>query len=154
MRSRRECASSATPKAGTTRSSSGLPKLTLTRLPALAAELLALKVDVIVSSGTPSAMAARNATREIPILIMTVGDPVGSGLAATLSRPGGNVTGLTSITAELYTKRLDLLRQILPGMRRVGFLYNPDNAADALGLRQFESDCGKLQIQIHTRPGA
>ena len=126
----------------------------LARLPALAAELLALKVDVIVSSGTPSAVAARKATREIPILIVTVGDPVGSGLAATLRRPGGNVTGLTSLTTELYTKRLDLLRQILPGMRRVGFLYNPDNAGDALGLRQFESDCGKLKFKSVPRPGA
>ena len=119
----------------------------LARLPALAAELVALKVDVIVSSGTPSAVAAHKATREIPILIVTVGDPVGSGLAATLRRPGGNVTGLTSITTELITKRLDLLRQIVPGMRRVGFLYNPDNAANALGLRQFESDCGKLELK-------
>jgi len=117
------------------------------RLPALAAELLALKADVIVSSGTPSAVAARNATREIPILIAIVGDPVGSGLAASLRRPGGNVTGLTNLSTELYTKRLDLLRQISPGMRRVGYLYNPDNANDALGLRQFESDCGKLQFK-------
>ncbi len=116
----------------------------LARLPALAAELLALKVDVIVPSGTPSAVAARNATREIPILIVTVGDPVGSGLAASLRRPGGNVTGLTNLASDLVTKHLDLLRQILPDMRRVGFLYNPDNAANVLGLKQFESDCGKL----------
>jgi putative ABC transport system substrate-binding protein len=120
----------------------------LARLPALAAELVALKVDVIVSSGTPSAMAARNATREIPILITTAGDPVGSGLAATLSHPGGNVTGLTQgVGTDLYTKRLDLLRQILPGMRRVGYLYNPDNAGNVQSLRQFESDCVKLQLK-------
>jgi putative ABC transport system substrate-binding protein len=118
----------------------------LARLPALAAELLALKVDLIVSSGTPSAVAAHNASREIPILITTVGDPVSSGLAISLSRPGGNVTGLTSLSKELYTKRLDLLRQILPSMRRVGFLYNPDNDSGALALKQFESDCGKLQF--------
>src|SRR6476660_6112734 len=67
----------------------------LHRLPALAAELIALKVDVIIPGGTPSAVAARRATREIPILIVTVGDPVGSGLAASLRHPGGNVTGLT-----------------------------------------------------------
>jgi ABC-type uncharacterized transport system substrate-binding protein len=116
------------------------------RLPAAVQELLALKVDVIVSSGTPSAEAARKATRDTPILIATVGDPVGSGFAATLSRPGGNVTGLTSMTTELYTKRLDLLRQILPAMRRAGFLYNPDNNNDKLGLTQFEADCRKLQL--------
>jgi putative ABC transport system substrate-binding protein len=115
----------------------------ITRLTTLA-ELLALKVDVIVSSGTPSAVAAHKATHEIPILTVTAGDPVGSGLAATLRRPGSNVTGLTGLTTELFTKRLDLLRQILPNMRRVGFLYNPDNVADTLGLRQFDSDCAKL----------
>jgi len=114
------------------------------RLPALAAGLVALKVDVILSTGTPSAMAARTATREIPILITAVGDPIRTGLAATLSRPGGNVTGLTSLVTDLYTKRLDLLRQMLPGMRRVGFLYDPDNLAGAIGFTQFETDCGKL----------
>jgi putative ABC transport system substrate-binding protein len=124
----------------------------LARLPALAAELLALKVDVIVSSGTPSAVAASKATREIPILIATAGDPVGSGFAVSLSRPGGNVTGLTSLALDLYTKRLDLLRQMLPDMRRVGFLYNPDNGSDALGLRRFESDCGKLGFKSVRAP--
>ena len=118
----------------------------LARLPAAAAELLALKVDLILSTGTPSTEAALKATRDIPILIANVGDPVGSGFAASLRRPGGNVTGLTSITSELYGKRLDLLREILPGMRRVGFLYNPDNGNDVLGLRQFESDCAKFKF--------
>ena len=117
------------------------------RLPALAAELVALKVDIIVPNGTPSAVAASKATREIPILLMTIGDPVGSGLAASLAHPGGNVTGLTSINVELVTKRLDLLRQLLPRMRGVGFLYDPNNQNDALGLARFESDCGKLQLQ-------
>jgi putative ABC transport system substrate-binding protein len=124
----------------------------LARLPALVAELLALKVDVIVSEGTPSAVAARNATRVIPILIATVGDPVGSGLVTSLSRPGGNVTGLTALNTYLYSKRLDLLRQMLPGMRQVGFLYNPDNAASTLGLRQFESDCAKLGFKSIPAP--
>jgi len=119
----------------------------LARLPALAAELLALKVDLILSSGTPSAVAARNATREIPILIITVGDPIGAGLAATLSRPGGNVTGLTGLSSELVTKRLDLLRQLLPGMRRVALFYDPNNGADALSLKRFESDCAKLALK-------
>ncbi len=122
------------------------------RLPALAAELIALKVDVIVSSGTPSAVAARNATREIPILIVTAGNPVGSGLAVSLARPGGNVTGLTNLASDLYTKRLDLLRQTLPRMRHVGFLYNPRNASDTLGLKQFESECGKLGLKALRAP--
>ena len=123
------------------------------RLPALAAELVALKVDLIASPGTPSAVAARNVTRDIPILIAAVTDPVGGGLAATLRRPGGNVTGLANgVASELYTKRLDLLRQILPAMRRVGFLYNPDNATNLLVLRQFESDCAKLQFKSVRAP--
>jgi putative ABC transport system substrate-binding protein len=93
-------------------------------------------------------MAARKATREVPILITTVTDPVGSGLAASLARPGGNVTGLTQdVGTDLYTKRLDLLRQILPGMRRAGILYTPENSSDGPALRQFEADCGKLKIQ-------
>ena len=117
------------------------------RLPELAAELVALKVDVILASGTPTVVAASKATREIPILIATVGDPVGSGFAASLARPGGNITGLTTLTSELITKRLDLLRQVLPRMRRVGFLYDPNNKIDELILRTFESDCVKLQLQ-------
>jgi ABC-type uncharacterized transport system substrate-binding protein len=117
------------------------------RLPALAAELVALKVDVIVSSGTPSAVAARDATREIPILITTAADPIGTGLGATLARPGGTITGLTQTVAGLGTKRLDLLRQIVPGMRRVGLLYDPDNASAVVILRHFESDCSKHELK-------
>ena len=125
----------------------------LTRLPALAAKLVALKVDLIIIQGTPAAVAARNATRDIPILITTVSDPVGSGLAATLSHPGGNVTGLTNgVASELYTKRLDLLRQMLPDVDRVGFLYNPNNSGDPPALKQFESDCRKLQIKSIPAP--
>jgi putative ABC transport system substrate-binding protein len=124
----------------------------LARLPTVAAELLAANVDLIISSGTPSAVAARNATREIPILITVVGDPIGSGFAASLRRPGGNITGLTNISTDLYTKRLDLLHQTLPGMRRVGFLYNPDNGNDALSLGPFESDCGKLGFKTIRAP--
>ena len=119
----------------------------IARLPALAAELVALNVDIILPSGVPSAVAASKTTHEIPILIATVGDPVGSGLAASLARPGGNVTGLTNIALELNTKRLDLLRQLLPRMRRAGFLYDPNNQTNVRGLTQFESDCKKLQLQ-------
>ena len=126
------------------------------RLHALAAELIALKVDLIVATGTPSAMAARDATREIPILITTVGNPVGSGLAVSLRRPGGNVTGLTQIGSELVSKRLDLLRQIVPGLRRVGFLHDPDNASTVLSYKQLQSDCARLgytliAVPVHKR---
>jgi len=118
------------------------------RLPALAVELLALKVDLIIAPASPSAVAAHNATHDVPILIVTISDPVGSGLAASLARPGGNLTGLAQgVGSELYTKRLDLLRQILPGIRRVGFFYNPDNAGNMRSLKQFQSDCDKLKLQ-------
>jgi putative tryptophan/tyrosine transport system substrate-binding protein len=124
----------------------------MARLRTLAAELIALKVDLIVSTGTPSSMAAHDATREIPILIASANDPVGSGLAASLRRPGGNVTGLTTIGSELVSKRLDLLRQIVPGLRRVGFLYNPDNASNVLQLKQLQSDCAKLGYTLLEAP--
>ena len=119
----------------------------LAHLPALMAELLALKVNLIMVSGTPSAIAANNATRDLPILIVTVSDPIVIGLARSFLRPGGNVTGLTQdVGQDLGTKRLDLLTEIVPGMRRVGFLYNPENPTNLLILRQFEVDCGKLGL--------
>jgi putative ABC transport system substrate-binding protein len=123
------------------------------RLPALAAELVALKVDLIVTTSLPTTVAARNATSEIPILGIAMGDPVAIGLAATMSRPGGNVTGLTAgVASELYTKRLDLLHQMLPAIRRVGILHNPDSAAEAAILRQLELDCAKLELKVLRAP--
>ena len=119
----------------------------LARFPALAAELVALKVDVILTSGTPTVLAVSKATREIPILLVGAGDPVGNGLVTSLAHPGGNITGLTSMATELFTKRLDLLRQLLPKMRRVGMLYDPNDPNDTLSLTRFESDCAKLQFQ-------
>ncbi|HKA44827.1 MAG TPA: ABC transporter substrate-binding protein [Burkholderiales bacterium] len=116
-------------------------------LPALAAELLALKVDLIVATSNPSAMATRGATRDVPIVSIGDPDPVGSGLVASLRRPGGNVTGLSSQTPELVIKHLDLLRQIVPNLRRVGFLYPADNTAVVAIFARLESECGKLQIQ-------
>jgi putative ABC transport system substrate-binding protein len=120
------------------------------RLPALAAELVALKVDVIVASGTPHALAAKQATRTIPIVFTASVDPVMEGLVTSLARPGGNVTGLTSLGSELITKRLELLKQAVPGVSRVAGLWQPgalgerrekdmlkeaDVAARALGVR-------------------
>jgi putative tryptophan/tyrosine transport system substrate-binding protein len=94
------------------------------RLPELAAELVRLNVDVIVTWFTPPAQAARQATREIPIVMADAGDPVGTGLIASLSRPGGNVTGIAAITAELAGKCVELIRDILPSARRVSALIN------------------------------
>ena len=97
----------------------------LERLPALAAELVALKVDVIVAVSTPQALAAKQATRTIPIVFTSVADPVGSGLVSSHARPGGNVTGLASRTQELVRKCLEQLKQAVPGIHRVAVLWNP-----------------------------
>jgi ABC-type uncharacterized transport system substrate-binding protein len=121
------------------------------RLPALAAELVALKVDVIVvGGGTPGALAAKQATKTIPIVFSAAADPVGSGLVTSLARPGGNVTGLSSLAPDLVGKCLELLKQAVPGVSRVAALWEPgvlpertekdmlkaaDVAARALGVR-------------------
>ena len=97
----------------------------LDRLPALAAELVALKVDVIVAPITVAALAAKQATRTIPIVFTSVSDPVGSGLVTSLARPGGNATGLSNLSANLVGKRLELLTQAVPGISRVAALWQP-----------------------------
>jgi putative tryptophan/tyrosine transport system substrate-binding protein len=93
------------------------------RVPELAAELVGLKVDLIVTSGTPPATAAKKATADIPIVMTNVGDPVGAGLIASLARPGGNVTGLSSLGIELNTKRLEILKDAVSKLGRVGLLW-------------------------------
>ena len=102
----------------------------LERLPALAAELVALKVDVIVVGGTPQALAAKQATRTLPIVFAVVGDPAGRGLVTSLARPGGNLTGLSNVAPELVGKRLELLKQAVPGVSRVAVLWHPGAAAE------------------------
>jgi putative ABC transport system substrate-binding protein len=113
------------------------------RLPALAAELVDLKVDVIVAATTPQVRAARQATGTIPIVFGSVADPVGEGYVQSMSRPGGNVTGLANVATETTGKRLELLREAVPGLARVGVLVNPttsvtgpvEAAAQSLGLQ-------------------
>ncbi len=95
------------------------------RLPALAAELVALKVDIIMTGGTPAPLAAMQATRTIPIVFAAAADPVTSGLVTSLARPGGNVTGLSVLTPELVGKCLELLKQAVPGVSRVAVLWHP-----------------------------
>jgi putative ABC transport system substrate-binding protein len=99
------------------------------RLPELAAELVRLKVDLIVASETPPAAAAKKATTTIPIVVATSSDPVGAGLVASLARPGGNVTGNSSLAVELNTKRLEILKDAVPKLARVGFLRTPEVGA-------------------------
>src|SRR5262249_9319073 len=110
----------------------------ISRLPELAAELVRLKVDVIVTWFTATAVAAKQATREIPIVMAETGDPVGVGLVASLARPGGNVTGLASITAELAGKSVQLIREMLPSARRVTVLANATDAFSKPFLEQIE----------------
>ena len=98
------------------------------RLSELAAELIRLKVDLIVATGTPAALAAKKATTTIPIVMTNAGDPVGAGLVASLARPGGNVTGLASLAPELNTKRLEILKDTVPKLARVGLLRPPEAA--------------------------
>ena len=95
------------------------------RFPTFAAELIALKVDVIVVTNTPAALAAMQATRTMPIVLAWAGDPVGSGLITSLARPGNNVTGLSALAPELVGKRLELLTQTVPGVSRIAVLWNP-----------------------------
>src|SRR6266446_940560 len=101
------------------------------RLPALAAELVALKVDVIVTGGgTPTALAAKQATRTLPIVFASAGDPVTSGLVTSLARPGGNVTGSSNFVPELVGKYLELLKQAVPAVSRVAVLWQPGAASE------------------------
>ncbi|MEO8313110.1 MAG: ABC transporter substrate-binding protein [Caldimonas sp.] len=97
--------------------------------PALAAELIGLKVDVIVTRGTPAALAAKGATTTVPLLMATMGDPRGT--VASLRRPGGNMTGLTTFSTELIGKRIELLRELVPGLSRLGLLHNLGNPVAA-----------------------
>jgi ABC-type uncharacterized transport system substrate-binding protein len=118
------------------------------RLPALAAELARLKVDIIITVGPPAARAAKDATITIPIVMVQVGDPVGSGFVANLARPGGNITGLSSLAPELSGKRLELLMEIIPKLSRVavfGTSTSPDNAQS---LREVELAARELKVQL------
>jgi len=118
------------------------------RLPELAAELVRLKVDVIVAQGTPGASAAKQATATIPIVVPIVADPVSTGLVASLARPGGNVTGLTWFSHEVSAKRLELLRDALPRTKRVAVLINPGNASNAPILQAMELAAGPLKLEV------
>jgi putative ABC transport system substrate-binding protein len=119
------------------------------RLPDLAAEMVRLQADVIVAPSTPTALAAKNATKAIPIVTVAVGDPVGLGLVASLARPGGNITGLTSVvTPEMAGKQLALLKETAPKISRVAVLWNPATPGTALSLRQTEVASLALGVQL------
>jgi putative ABC transport system substrate-binding protein len=118
------------------------------RFPDLAAELVRLKVDVIVSEGTPATRAAKAATSRIPIVMAIVGDPVGMGFVQSLARPGGNVTGSSSRSPELYPKQMELLKAVVPGLSRLAVLWNSDASSGRLHLKEIESAAKALSIQL------
>jgi putative ABC transport system substrate-binding protein len=122
----------------------------LDRLPALADELVRLKVDVLVTPGTPAAIAAKNATRTIPIVFFRVSDPVPLGLVDSLSRPGGNVTGFTEISEVLAGKRLELFKETVPKLSRVAVLWNPQNPGNAQQWKESQLPARELGLQLHS----
>jgi putative ABC transport system substrate-binding protein len=109
------------------------------RLPELAAELVRMKVDVIFTASWPAAVAAKQATTTIPIVISGAGDPVGTGLVASLARPGGNITGLGDLATELSAKRLELLKETVPKLSRVAVLWNSGDGGMTLRFRQIST---------------
>src|SRR5215510_8794311 len=116
----------------------------------LAAEFVRLKVDVIVTSGTPAVMAAQRATSTIPIIFATAGDPVGNNLVSSLARPGGNVTGLATLAADLAGKRLELLREIAPGLGHLAIMGNAGNPFTVLEMAEVQAAARTLGLEVTT----
>src|SRR6266536_851381 len=122
----------------------------LDRLPALAAELARLKVDVIVTTGPTTTRPAKDATSTIPIVMTQDTDPVGNGFVASLARPGGNITGLSSLAPELSGKRLELLKEIVSGLSRVTVLWVSTTPGSAQALREMEGAAGGLGVKLQS----
>jgi putative ABC transport system substrate-binding protein len=122
------------------------------QLPDIAADLVRRKVDVLLASGTPSVMPARNATRVIPVVFVAAIDPIGTGLVTSLARPGANVTGLTARFSDLTGKRLELLKEILPTLSRVAFLSRSTNQGHAQYVREAEVAARTLGVRLQVLP--
>jgi ABC-type uncharacterized transport system substrate-binding protein len=118
--------------------------------PELAADLVRRKVDVIVTWGTPAAQAAKNATGTIPIVMAAIGDAVGTGLVTSLARPGGNITGLSTLNPDLEGKRLQLLKEAVPTASRIAILWNPTNPLHALVLKDAQVAAEQLGMQLQS----
>jgi len=118
------------------------------RFPALIAELIALKVDIIVTAGTPAALAVKRSTTTIPVVMAAIGDPIGTGLVKSLARPGGNLTGLVAIAPDLEGKRLELLTQIVPKLLSVAFLANPANPLHVTSEKQASAAAKALHLKV------
>jgi putative ABC transport system substrate-binding protein len=121
------------------------------RFPAFAAEMVQLRVDCVIAITTPAALAVKNATQTIPIVMTTAIDPVGAGLAASLARPGGTVTGNAILYAELSTKRLELLKEVVPGLSRVAVLWNAANPANASVWHETQAAASALGLVLYAQ---
>ena len=118
------------------------------RLPELTAELVKLNVDVLVTAGTPGALAAKQATSTIPIVLAAVGDPVAAGIVDSLARPGGNVTGLTFFFVEICAKRVELIKEAIPGLSRIAVLINPANPSHLLALSAMQGMASAVGAEL------
>ena len=119
-------------------------------IPTLAAELVQLKVDLLVATNLPAIRAGKQATKTIPIVMITAQDPVATGLVDSLARPGGNITGLTLLTRDLSGKRLELLKEMVPGISRVGVLWDANQTGAAIAFKQYEAEALPLKIQLQS----
>ena len=120
------------------------------RLSQLARELVALKPDVIVATNDVAIAAVRRETQTIPIVMVLSADPAGAGFVASLARPGGNVTGLSTLSPETSGKRLELLREVIPGLSRVAFLWNPDSRGNLLDYKETEAAARSLHVELQS----
>jgi putative ABC transport system substrate-binding protein len=122
------------------------------RLQGLVAGLVRSNVDVIVTQGTPGSLIAKRATTTIPIVLANAGDPVAAGLVASVARPGANITGQSSFSPELYAKRIELLKEVLPRITEVAIVFNPNNAATRAELQTMESAAQSIKIKLQQFP--
>ena len=120
------------------------------RIPGLVAELVQLKVDILVSPTGTAILAAKQATKTIPIIMVILLDPVATGLVDSLARPGGNITGISTLVRELGGKRLELLKEVVPGMSRVGVLQNTEGPFAGIAFKEYESAAPVLKIQLQS----
>jgi len=118
------------------------------RFPTLIAELITLKVELIVTAGTPASLAVKKATTTLPLVMIAVGEPVATGLVTSLARPGGNVTGLTSIAEDLEEKRLELLREVIPKLSHIAVLWNPANRIQVILEKEVQAAAQVLRMKV------
>jgi ABC-type uncharacterized transport system substrate-binding protein len=118
------------------------------RFPALIGELVAQKVDIIVTAGTPASLAVKKAAPAIPLVMLAVGDPIGTGLIESLAHPGGNVTGLSAIAADLEGKRLELLREVIPGLSHVAVFWNPASPFQVISEKEVQTAARAFRMKV------